>query len=100
MRKHISELISEVTSWKKKHPDMVVSAVKLHSKNLQYVIETIADDGTYEGIEKKFIIPLSSISRWNISTDQYRIVKNLMDARGALCNAENEFVKLFISEIN
>lgn len=100
MFKKITTIINEITSWKNDHPGAYFHKVYSAPRKLQYIIEAVADDGTHEGINRSFVIPLSSITRDRISSDQFRVFMRYLDACQEKRGAEREFIKIFTSEIN
>jgi hypothetical protein len=95
MLKNINEIIKEITAWKKENPDAFFHTVKTVPRNLQYVISAVTDFG-----EKLFYIHIGSISKSRVSAAQHKIILRLIDAQAELRAAEQEFIKLFTSELN
>ena len=100
MYKSITSLIKECTSWKNNNPSAYFYKIYSLPAKLQYIIEAIADDGTYEGITKSFIIPLSSIMIDRISNDQFQVFERYRNALLEMHAAERDLIKMFTSEIN
>ena len=96
--KRIEEIFREIAKWKIKHPDALFHKVKMIPVAFAYVIESIADNGTYNGIEKTFYIHTGALRKENVSTDQYKIIRRYLDATYELRSAEEEFIKMFTAE--
>ena len=62
---------------------------------LKYTIEALIDDSSVI-----FDIRLVSVIKNRVSENQYRIIENYSNARSKLLQAEQDFIKLFTSELN